>query len=241
MTKSHGLTISGGRRGFQPPEECESARGLQARAFPKTHIFYQRVSTMRPATAYHIPHELDWMGNTLRRLCRRHRPSGQGRRGARRLKPGHGSAHQRGRGLCLGHRLRLRSSADRPHRRNRRNRLRPRSLGRNSLPRPPHPALSRPLRPGHRPLLAMLLPRPATRPRLARRPSRQAQRPPGHPLRLAPPRRKTHPSNPHRRPAHYRRCRRHRHGVRSSERRCISVSSGVQCEVNGNQPLGRAL
>jgi hypothetical protein len=29
--------------------------------------------------------------------------------------------------------------------------------------------------------------------------------------------------------------------VRSSERRCISVSSGVQCEVNGNQPLGRAL
>ena len=44
------------------------------------------------------------MGTALRCLCRRHRPAGQGGRGACGLEPGHGPAHQRGGGLCLGHR-----------------------------------------------------------------------------------------------------------------------------------------
>ena len=57
--------------------------------------------------------------------------------------------------------------------------------GGDSRPRPPHRALSRALRPRHRPLLALLLPRPATGPSLARRPDRQAQRPAGHRLRMA--------------------------------------------------------
>ncbi len=75
--------------------------------------------------AYHNPHELDWMGIALRGLCRRHRPAGQGGRGACGLEPGHGAAHQRGGGLCLGHRAGAGQAR------------------RDPLPRPPHPALSR--------------------------------------------------------------------------------------------------
>ena len=57
-----------------------------------------------PQVAYHVFHDLDWMGAALRCFCRRHRPAGQGGSGACGLKPGHGAAHHRGGGVCLGHR-----------------------------------------------------------------------------------------------------------------------------------------
>src|ERR1035437_8525607 len=133
----------------------------------RASVNYDKTAPGEPRAAYHVPHELDWMGTALRGLCRRHRPAGQGRRGACGLEPGHGPAHDRGAGLCLGHR------ADAGQAR------------RDALARPPHLPVSGALRAGHRPVVAVLLPRPATGAGLARGAAGQAERAAGDGLRLA--------------------------------------------------------
>src|SRR6266567_3635782 len=103
-------------------------------------------------------HELDRMGAPFGAVCRGHGATGQSGRGARGLKPGHGGSHQRGSGVCLGHRAGAGQAR------------------RDAAAGQADAAVSRVVRAGYGAELAVLLPRAATGPGLARGPAGQAER-----------------------------------------------------------------